>query len=170
MNVLQKIFNDSFDEIRYTLHLRKCKLESIEKMIHYSDLSLGGTMYGCPHCGNLKFVPFRCHSRFCPTCSNKYAMERTPQISFKLVDVQHRHCVFTIDENLRHFFLENRRFLNCLFHAVNSVIVHTFNKLNKSINYTPGFLLILHTFGRNLKWNSHIHCLNLMTLGYWSLF
>lgn len=68
------------------------------------------------------------------------------------------------------FFSENRRFLNCLFHAVNSVIVHTFNKLNKSINYTPGFLLILHTFGRNLKWNSHIHCLNLMTLGYWSLF
>lgn len=111
MNVLQKIFNDSFDEIRYTLHLRKCELESIEKMIHYSDLSLGGTMYGCPHCGNLKFVPFRCHSRFCPTCSNKYAMERTPQISFKLVDVQHRHCVFTIDENLRHFFLETAGFL-----------------------------------------------------------
>ncbi|MFR8221123.1 MAG: transposase zinc-binding domain-containing protein [Blautia faecis] len=30
-------------------------------------------MYGCPHCGKLKFVPFRCHSRFCPTCGNKYS-------------------------------------------------------------------------------------------------
>ncbi|MFR5149229.1 MAG: transposase zinc-binding domain-containing protein [Ruminococcus sp.] len=63
-------------------------------------------MYGCPHCGKLKFVPFRCHSRFCPTCGNKYSMERTTSMSFKLVNVQHRHCVFTIDENLRDFFLK----------------------------------------------------------------
>nr|WP_275443476.1 transposase zinc-binding domain-containing protein [Petralouisia muris] len=23
-------------------------------------------MYGCPHCGKLKLIPFRCKSRFCP--------------------------------------------------------------------------------------------------------
>ena len=27
------------------------------------------------------------------------------------------------------------------------------------MNYTPGFILVLHTFGRDLKWNPHIHCL-----------
>ncbi|MFQ7355982.1 MAG: transposase zinc-binding domain-containing protein [Coprococcus phoceensis] len=59
---------------------------------------------------------------FCPTCGNKYAMERTTNMSFKLVNVAHRHCVFTIDENLRDFFLYDRSLLNCLFHAVNSVI------------------------------------------------
>ncbi|MDB2142427.1 transposase zinc-binding domain-containing protein, partial [Enterocloster clostridioformis] len=26
-----------------------------------------------PHCGNLKFVPFRCHSKFCPSCGAKYS-------------------------------------------------------------------------------------------------
>jgi len=34
-----------------------------------------------------------------------------------------------------------------------------FFKLNKSKNFTPGFVLVLHTFGRDLKWNPHIHCL-----------
>ena len=116
-------------------------------------------MYGCPHCGKLKFVPFRCHSRFCPTCGNKYSMERTTSMSFKLINVQHRHCIFTIDENLRDFFPENRTLLNCLFHAVTSVISHMFFKMNKSKNYTPGFIMVLHTFGRDLKWNPHIHCL-----------
>jgi len=105
----------------------------------------------CPHCGKLKFVPFRCKSRFCPTCGNKYAMERTTSMSFKLVNVRHRHCVFTIDEQLRDFFLNDRSLLDCLFHAVNNVVSRMFFKQNKSMNFTPGFILVLHTFGRDLK-------------------
>ena len=116
-------------------------------------------MYGCPHCGQLKFVPFRCHSRFCPSCGNKYSMERTTSMACKLINVQHRHCVFTIDESLRDFFLNDRSLLHCLFHAVTSVVSRMFFNLNKSRNFTPGFIMVLHTFGRDLKWNPHIHCL-----------
>lgn len=153
MNILQKIFTGHYEEIKYTLHPRACELENIEKMINCGNPSYGGAMYGCPHCGNLKFVPFRCHSRFCTTCGTKYAMERTTNMSFKIIGVQHRHCVFTIDENLREFFLKDRSLLDCLFHAVRSVILHMFHKMNKSLNYTPGFIMALHTFGRDLKWN-----------------
>ena len=159
MNILQKIFIDHYEEMIYTLHPRKSVIENVDKMIHCGDPSFGGAMYGCSHCGKLKFVPFRCHSRFCPTCGNKYAMERTTSISFKMIPVQHRHCVFTIDENLRSFFLNDRSLLDCLFHAVESVISRMFFELNKSKNFTPGFILVLHTFGRDLKWNPHIHCL-----------
>ena len=159
MNVLQQIFTDYYEEIEYILHPRKTEMENIDKMIHCGDPSFGGAMYGCPHCGKLKFVPFRCHSRFCPTCGNKYTMDRTTSMSFKLVNVTHRHCVFTIDENLREFFLKDRSLLACLFHSVNSVITRMFFKMNKSKNFTPGFIMVLHTFGRDLKWNPHIHCL-----------
>ena len=159
MNVLQQIFTDYYEEIEYILHPRKTEMENIDKMIHCGNPSFGGAMYGCPHCGKLKFVPFRCHSRFCPTCGNKYTMDRTTSMSFKLVNVTHRHCVFTIDENLREFFLKDRSLLDCLFHSVNSVITRMFFKMNKSKNFTPGFIMVLHTFGRDLKWNPHIHCL-----------
>ena len=134
-------------------------MENIEKMTNCGDPSFGGAMYGCPHCGNLKSVPFRYHSRFCPSCGNKYSMERTTSMSFKLINVQHRHCVFTIDENLRDFFLLDRTLLHFLFHSVASVISHMFFKMNKSQNFTPGYIMVLHTFGRDLKWNPHIHCL-----------
>ena len=159
MNVVQQIFTDYYEEIEYILHTIKTEMENIDKMIHCGDPSFGGAMYGCPHCGKLKFVPFRCHSRFCPTCGNKYTMDRTTSMSFKLVNVTHRHCVFTIDENLREFFLKDRSLLDCLFHSVNSVITRMFFKMNKSKNFTPGFIMVLHTFGRDLKWNPHIHCL-----------
>lgn len=159
MNILQKIFTDYYEEMIYTLHPRNSVIENVDKMIHCGDPSFGGAMYGCPHCGELKFVPFRCHSRFCPSCGNKYAMERTRHMASKLVSVPHRHCVFTIDENLRHYFLEDRSLLNCLFHSVSSVVSRLFFKMNMSKNFTPGFIMVLHTFGRDLKWNPHIHCL-----------
>ena len=159
MGILQDIFRDHYEEMIYTLHPRDPVIENVEKMINCGDPSFGGAMYGCPHCGKLKFVPFRCHSRFCPTCGNLYAMQRTTSMSFKLVNVTHRHCVFTIDEQLREFFLDGRSLLDCLFHAVNSVVSRMFFKQNKSMSLTPGFIMVLHTFGRDLKWNPHIHCL-----------
>ena len=159
MNILQKIFTDHYEEIKYTLHPRDTEMENIEKMIHCGDPSFGGALYHCPHCGNFKYVPFHCHSRFCPSCGNKYSMERTTSMTFKLINVKHRHCVFTIDENLRDFFLKERSLLDCLFHSVSSVISRMFFELNKSKNFTPGFIMVLHTFGRDLKWNPHIHCL-----------
>lgn len=159
MNILQRIFADHFEEIVYTLHPRDSVIENVDKMINCGDHSFGGAMYGCPHCGKLKFVPFRCRSRFCPTCGNLYSMQRTTSMAFKLINVTHRHCVFTIDENLRDFFLLDRSLLDCLFHAVTSVVSRMFSKQNKSMNFTPGFIMVLHTFGRDLKWNPHIHCL-----------
>ena len=80
-------------------------------------------------------------------------------MSFKLIKCHHRHCVFTIDEELRHFFLEDRSLLNCLFSAVRSVVLNMFYKANKSKNFVPGVVCVLHTFGRPLEWNPHIHCL-----------
>lgn len=89
----------------------------------------------------------------------KYSQERSTRMAFKLVNCTHRHCVFTIDEELRHFFLEDRSLLNCLFRAVQSVILRMFNKMNQSQNFVPGFICVLHTFGRPLEWNPHIHCI-----------
>ena len=125
MNVLQQIFTDYYEEIEYTLHPRKTEMENIDKMINCGDPSYGGAMYGCPHCGKLKFVPFRCKSRFCPSCGNMYNQKRSFHMSCKLVNCVHRHCVFTIPEELRIYFLNDRSLLNCLFHSVRDLsLIH----------------------------------------------
>lgn len=159
MNRFQKIFNDHYEEMIYTLHPRKSVIENVDKMLHCGDPSFGGAMYHCPDCGEWKFVPFRCHSRFCPTCGNMYSIDRTTSMSFKLINCTHRHCVFTIPEQLRPYFLKDRSLLNCLFSAVRSVVLRMFHKMNKAKNFTPGLICVLHTFGRSLQWNPHIHCL-----------
>ena len=159
MNILQSIFSDYYEHIIYKLNPRPTVIENVNKMIHCGDPAYGGTMYGCPHCGEMKFVPFRCKSRFCPSCGNKYNQMRSLYMSSKLIACTHRHCVFTIPEELRHFFLEDRNLLNLLFQSVQEVVLRMFSKMNKSENFTPGFICVLHTFGRDLKWNPHIHTL-----------
>ena len=159
MNILQNIFNEHYEELIYITHPRQSVIDNVDRMLGCGDPSFGGAMYGCKSCGNLKFVPFRCHSRFCPSCGNMYSIDRTTSMSFKLINCSHRHCVFTIPEELRHFFLEDRSLLNCLFSAVRSVILRSFHKENKKELFTPGFICVLHTFGRSLQWNPHIHCL-----------
>ena len=82
MNILQKIFLEHYKEMLYTLHPRESVIENINKMMHCGDSSYGGAMYHCPDCNEWKFVPFRCHSRFCPTCGNMYSIDRTTSMSF----------------------------------------------------------------------------------------
>ena len=124
----------------YILHPRQAVIDNVDKMISCGDPSFGEAMYACSKCGNLKFVPFRCKSRFCPTCGVKYCQDRSNSMAFKLIQCTHRHCVFTIDEELRHFFLEDRSLLDCLFNAVLLNGIPTFIALlRKVVSLTMGF-------------------------------
>ena len=78
-------------------------------------------------------------------------------MSAKLLKCSHRHVVFTIPEELRKYFALDRTLLNLLFEAAANTITFCFNRRNKSENYIPGMICVLHTFGRDLKWNPHIH-------------
>ena len=42
MNILQRIFTDYYEEIKYTLHPRKSEMENIDKMLSCGDPSFGG--------------------------------------------------------------------------------------------------------------------------------
>ena len=139
--------------------IRDTVIENVRKMIRCGDMKYGYILYGCEQCGKMKYAPLRCKSRFCPSCGNLYNRRRSTAMSFKLINCRHRHCVFTIPKELRHFFRKDRNLLNCLFHAVRDVILRMFHKTNKSENFTPGFICVLHTFGRDLKWNPHVHVL-----------
>lgn len=77
----------------------------------------------------------------------------------RIIDEPHRHVTFTIPEELRPFFRLNREVLNDLFTAVSKTIYFIANYHLVPDAYEPGFITVLHTFGRDLKWNPHCHVL-----------
>ena len=114
----------------YILHPRKSVIENVDKMINCGDSSHGGVFYGCSDCGGLEFVPYTCKSRFYPSCGNMYNQKPSFRISSKLISCVHKHCVFTIPEALRGFFLNDRYLLDVLFHSICDAILRMFSKMN----------------------------------------
>lgn len=159
---IKEIFKDHWESFAEAMAnqgvpIRPVIFENVEKVIGCQDPNNGFALYFCPECFAVKHVAFTCKSRFCNTCGGKYSKDRALAMSAKLLDCSHRHIVFTIPEELRKYFALDRTLLNLLFQAAANTITFCFNKRNKSENYIPGMISTLHTFGRDLKWNPHIH-------------
>lgn len=157
---IKEIFADHWDPFLATSpRVRDVVLYEVQKVLQCGDLSKGYALYYCEECFKFKYVPFRCKSRFCNTCGMAYQQDRADSIASKLINCKHRHIVFTIPAELRILFRKDRKMLNILFSASAETIKQWMYNLNKSETFTPGIVSGLHTFGRDLKWNPHIHML-----------
>jgi len=67
--------------------------------------------------------------------------------------------VFTIPEELRIYFRKDRKRLSILPRIAYDVLKRYFHGMNKKEKFTPGLVSVIHTFGRDLKWNPHVHLL-----------
>lgn len=159
---IKQIFIDNWDKFileNPNLNIRSVVFEEVNRIMNCGNPKLGYALYYCEHCNKFVDVPFRCKSRFCNTCGVKYAQDRAFTISKKIIRCKHRHMVFTIPEQLRIFFLEDRNLLNGLFNAASHAVLSWFYERAKSQKFTPGIMCTLHTFGRDFKCNPHIHML-----------
>ena len=159
---IKQIFNDHWDNFvirNPELDIRQVVFDEVEKIINCGNPDYGYALYVCDHCKKFVKVPFRCKSRFCNTCGVKYAQDRAFSMTKKSIRCKHRHIVFTMSDKLWTYFQKYRDLLDGLFEAASSSILSWFYELNKSQNFTPGIMCTLHTFGRDLKWNPHIHML-----------
>lgn len=174
--VIAQILEDYYDnfsdeEKNLILKYRPNTEEEIEKVINCHNKNLGCSVYECPTCHEYTFVGHTCKSRFCTSCGYKYKSERVENILETAYNCKHRQIVFTIPNELwPYFFCDYEEMINLLFEAVNLTIYSILNdkykttkkgkkKYKVKIKYTPGFFAFLHTFGRDLKWNPHIHVL-----------
>lgn len=157
---IKEIFKDHWDDYqtKYS-HIKRRPIINIviDKFLKCKTFLLGYSVYKCHICDKEKVVPNTCKTRFCSSCGNKYNEDRAISIFSKLFKWRHRHVVFTIPEDLRGIFQNNRKLLNLLFQASAITIKYWFKEKYKKYNLIPAFISVLHTYGRALNWNPHIH-------------
>ena len=157
---IKDIFEDHWNKFLKSypnINIRETVFDNINKMLKCKTLDLGFDVFKCPNCSKEKFCFHTCKSRLCSSCGNKYNTERQTSIFSKLFKFKHRHVVWTIPEELRNYFREDRQRLSLLFKASQIVIESWFHDKYKKKNITPAFISVLHTYGRSIIWNPHIH-------------
>ena len=154
--------------------------ETIQKFLACS-IDKAFIVYQCPLCGSAHKFKISCKSRLCPACGKKYAALWTDKTAASLINTKHRAILFTIPKEIRKFFFYDRTLLTKLTYAVNDIFKYQFNniksknqRVHKIGRYSKkyftnsdilhyGLITVIHTFGRDLKWNPHIHAI--VTLG-----
>lgn len=157
---IKEIFEDWWNQFyskSQNIKIRDVVIKNVDKMLKCKTKNGGFSLYKCPDCGKEKLLYHTCKSRVCSSCGNKYNKQRENSIFSKLIRCKHRHVVFTIPEELRRFFREDRKRLNLLFNAASITIKYWFKEKYKKDELIPAFVSVLHTFGRSLVFNPHIH-------------
>jgi hypothetical protein len=117
--------------------------------------ALGVDHYACPECGEVSHVYHSCKNRFCPTCSWKDTLQWAEKMESQMMDIPHRHVVFTLPHQLNDLIKDNKKqLLDFLFKAASESVM---DWMHHKYGLKPGIISVLHTFGETKEFHTHIH-------------
>lgn len=127
----------------------------ITKLLSCKNTIRGYREYHCanPNCSHVKRVPFTCKCKACSSCGKKATELWVQKQNQILPNTSWQHITFTVPCELWDFFWYNRQLLT-LIGGIAASCVMTIAKKKKIL---PGIFIAIHTFGRDLKRNVHIH-------------
>jgi len=120
--------------------------------------ALGGHVLGCPECGHQQIAYNSCGNRHCPTCQATAAARWLEKQAADLLPTPYFHVVFTIPNVLDPIALANPR-------VVYDLLIRSAAETLLEVAADPdhlgaqiGVLTVLHTWGQNLQFHPHVHC------------
>jgi hypothetical protein len=121
--------------------------------------ALGGHRDQCPRCGYRALSFNSCRNRHCPKCQTGARDRWIAARQSELLPVSYIHVVFTVPHPLAHLALVNKKvFYDLLFHATAETLLKVAAD-PKHLGAQIGFFAVLHSWGQNLLFHPHIHCL-----------
>lgn len=130
----------------------------IDAIINCRTSHYGTIIYQCEKCGQNHIVYQSCGNRHCPNCQHHKAHQWLIKQIQKQLPGHHFMITFTVPENLRRFIRSHQRICYAALFKASS---GTIKKLATDDKYIggdlPGFLGVLHTWGRQLAYHPHIH-------------
>lgn len=131
------------------------------KLNHCHTAHIGMHRFQCDQgaCGFQHWQYHSCGNRHCPNCG---AFKKEQWIDFKtseLLPTAYYHVVFTLPHELNPLIMGNRKLLFDLLFQASAHTLLTLGKDEKYLGAETGFTSILHTWGQDLSFHPHIHCI-----------
>ena len=120
--------------------------------------ALGGHVDACDACGTVRISYNSCRDRHCPKCQTTRQIEWVQSRLTRLLPTPYFHVVFTLPEQLQPLGLKNRRIVyDLLFRAASQTLLELAADPRR-LGAQIGFTAVLHTWGQNLLFHPHLHC------------
>lgn len=120
---------------------------------------LGCNVSVCTDCGHLDFHNNSCRNRNCPNCQAFLKELWIDARKAEVIDAPYFHVVFTIPAQLNPLVYANQSLLYSLLHKCSAQTLLELSADRKFLGATPGIIQILHTWGQELNFHPHIHCI-----------
>jgi hypothetical protein len=120
---------------------------------------MGGHQYQCRDCGQPFWVYHGCRNRACPACHGRQIRDWLEARQAELLPCDYYHIVATVPEEIRHLFLSNQKFMYTLLMRTVAGAVSDLCRDRKYLGATPGILMVLHTWTRQMRYHPHVHLL-----------
>lgn len=169
-SVFKQIFADHWDQFKQD-HPRYDRIYYdglVQKMLGCGNPEQSGYFeYRCQDCGQGKHVvAMSCKSALCLRCAKVYVDNWVSQVSHMLHGgVIYRHTVLTVPALLRPTFYYNADVLLSAFMRCGVQCMDDFYGQLSGQKLKGGYIVVLHTHGRNGQYNPHLHLI--ATSGGW---
>lgn len=159
MHKIQEIFHRSYDD--FCNHFNPCDVQhkAALSIMDCKSGRLGCNLSICDDCGHLETHNNSCRNRNCPCCQ---AMTRELWIDARkaeVIDSSYFHVVFTLPVQLNPLIYANQASLYSVMHKSVSETLLQLSSDKKYLGATPGIIQVLHTWGQELNFHPHIHCI-----------
>ncbi|MEK7801090.1 MAG: transposase zinc-binding domain-containing protein, partial [Pseudomonadota bacterium] len=123
--------------------------------------ALGYHVYRCcdDDCAHIKYQYHSCRDRHCPNCGAVKKQQWMDARMQELLPVKYYHVVFTLPHELNSLVLGHRQLLFKLLFDASAQTLLQFASDEKYLGATPGIISVLHTWGQQLSFHPHIHCI-----------
>jgi hypothetical protein len=161
-NVFKQIFADHWDTFR-AAHRRYQTAyydDLVAKMLACGNPQrMGYVEYRCLHCGQgTHRVAMSCKSSLCLRCAKVYVDHWVSQVSTMLHEgVIYRHIILTVPAMFRTTFYHNAAVLLSGLMRCGVQCLDDFYSTVKGKALTGGYIVVLHTHGRNGQYHPHLH-------------
>jgi hypothetical protein len=139
--------------------IRFQQLKVMRAILHCRTAALGGHIDACPRCGGDRTISYNsCRNRHCPKCQTQARQRWIAARKEELLETRYFHVVFTLPHELHGLILQNEAELyGLLFRSVAETLLEVAQN-PEHLGAEIGFFGILHTWGQNLLFHPHIHC------------
>ena len=120
--------------------------------------ALGGHIDFCVGCGRDRNSYNSCRDRHCPKCQGLNKAEWLEARCAKLLPIPYWHVVFTIPDALNPLALRNKKVVFDILFTTMAETLREFTRDPKHLGAEIGFTAVLHTWGQNLLFHPHLHC------------